>query len=446
MRIVDYIVVAGKDLRRQTLRSFLTVVALGISTVILITMTALSMGGREAITAQYGTGNSLSTITVTPNQSSAGLSVFGSVQQVSSQSTTLNDETVGKLATLPNVASAVPRAHIWELKDFAIDGYNKQFVAQAEGIPGDDKSALAAGRGFSSNDQSDTVIVGKGFAKAVGLENTPEQLIGKTIRITTQPGYRGIGAAIPPTGASREENEAFSKRSSTLSATITGVTENGPDQNSLLLPLGWAHQLRTARYNEPSGLKSVDQLAADGYTSIQIRASDTAHVASISKTISELGYGQFSALAQLQQLQQLTTILWVVLGTVALIAAIAAALGVTNTMLMTVSEQRYVIGVWRAVGARRGVIIRMFLVQAAWLGLTGGLIGAGLAVVASHYVNQYAITLLSAQGLALSNVAVVSWQLAIGAIGLTTLFGILAGLYPAYRASRQDPSEALRAQ
>lgn len=446
MRIGDYVAVAGKDLRRQTLRSLLTVIALAISTVILITMTALSLGGRQAITAQYGGNDSLSTITVTSNQSSAGLSVFGSVQQVSSQSNKLTDETVARLATIPHVSSAVPRAHVWELKDFAIEGHDKQFVAQAEGVPSDSALPLAAGRKFTSNDATGVVIVGKGFAEALGLKESTDQLIGKPIRITTQQGYRGAGAAIPPVGASKEATEAFAKSSTTLSATIVGITDSGTDQNSLLLPLGWARQVRTARYNDPTGLKSVDQLAADDYTSIQLRADNTAHVAAISSAVSDLGYGQFSALEQLLRLQQLTTILWVVLGTVALIAAIAAALGVTNTMLMTVSEQRYVIGVWRAVGARRGVIVRLFLVQAAWLGLAGGLIGTGLALIVSHYVNQYAITLLSAQGLALSNVAEVSLWLAAGAIGLTTLFGIVAGLYPAYRASRQDPSEALRAQ
>lgn len=446
MRIADYVAVAGKDLRRQTLRSLLTVIALAISTVILITMTALSLGGRQAITAQYGGNDSLSTISVTSNQSSAGLSVFGSVQQVSSQSNKLTDETVARLAAIPHVSSAVPRAHVWELKDFAIEGYDKQFVAQAEGVPSDGALPLAAGRKFTSNDETGAVIVGKGFAEALGLKESTDQLIGKPIRITTQQGYRGVGANIPPAGASKEATEAFAKSSTTLSATIVGVTDSGTDQNSLLLPLGRARQVRTAQYNDPTGLKSVDQLAADGYTSIQLRADDTAHVAAISSAVSDLGYGQFSALEQLLRLQQLTTILWVVLGTVALIAAIAAALGVTNTMLMTVSEQRYVIGVWRAVGARRGVIVRLFLVQAAWLGLAGGLIGTGLALVVSHYVNQYAITLLSAQGLALSNVAEVSLWLAAGAIGLTTLFGIIAGLYPAYRASRQDPSEALRAQ
>lgn len=446
MRVIDYIIVAGKDLRRQTLRSLLTVVALAISTLILIIMTALSLGGRQAITAQYGGNDSLSTITVTSNQSGAGLSVFGSVQQVSSQSTVLTDETVARLATIPHISSAIPRAHVWEFKDFSIEGHQKQFVAQAEGVPSDDQLPLAAGRKFISNDETNAVIVGRGFAEALGLKDAPEQLIGKSVHITTQQGYRGVGADIPPADAGKEANEAFATSSTTLAATIVGVTDGGPDQNSLLIPLGWARQVRTAQYNDPTGLKSVDQLATDGYTSIQLRADDTAHVAAISGAVSGLGYGQFSALDQLQRLQQLTTILWVILGTVALIAAIAAALGVTNTMLMTVSEQRYIIGVWRAVGARRGMIVGMFLVQAAWLGLTGGLIGSGLALIVSHYVNQYAVTLLSAQGLALSNVIEVSSWLAASAIGLTTLFGIIAGLYPAYRASRQDPSEALRAQ
>lgn len=442
MRAVDYTIIAVKDLRRQLLRSTLTITALVISTVILVTMTALSMGGQQAVVDQFGSGNALTTITVTPNQNGAGLNPFGTVQQVNESAATLTDTTASDLAKLPHVASSVPRAHIWEFNTFSVEGYSKQFVAQGEGAPANDAIPLKAGSHFTANTDKNVVIMGSSYAKE--LTGDPTTLLGRTITITSQKGYRGDGAAIPPAGASVKTNEEFNQATTTVSAKIIGISDDGPNQNTLVIPLEWARQVRTARYNDANGLKQVDQLAENGYTSIQVRVDDTANVAAVSKKITELGYGQFSALEQVQRIQQLTTIMWVILGTVALVAAVAAALGVTNTMLMTVSEQRYTIGVWRAVGARRGLIVRLFLMQAALLGLVGGLIGVGLGVVIIKYVNQYVNSLLTSQNLQLANIAELPLWLAAGAIGATTLFGILAGLYPAYKAAREDPSDALR--
>jgi ABC-type lipoprotein release transport system permease subunit len=77
------------------------------------------------------------------------------------------------------------------------------------------------------------------------------------------------------------------------------------------------------------------------------------------------------------------------------------------------------------------------------LGFAGGLAGVGIGVVVSRFVNDYVNVLLKNQGLTLVDIAVIPWWLAVGTVLLTTVFGVLAGLYPAYRAARQDPSQIL---
>jgi len=441
VKFTDYFVIAIKDVRRQSLRSLLTIAALVISTVILVTMAAISVGGRQAIADQFGSGEALTGITVTPNQASATLSPFGGVQEVNERTEKLTDQTVAELSKVPHVASASARASVWEFHHFSIEGSDKQFVAQGQGIGSDAPLQLAAGSSFSSNDQPGVVILGAAYASQLGRE--PITLIGKKIQLTTQKGYRGQGAVIPPAGASKQINDAFGQSETTLEATIIGVTTKGPEQGSLFIPMGWAHAIRTAQYNEGSTVKSVDQLEKDGYATIRVNVDTTDNVKKVSDILQQQGYGQISTLAQVERLQQFSTTMWVILGAVAAIAIIAAALGVANTMLMAVSEQRYTVGVWRAVGARRKTIVRLFLIQAALLGLIGGGIGVGLGAIASYYVNQYVNTLLSSQGLALTNITQLPWWLLVGALLLTVLFATLAGFYPAQRAARQDPSAAL---
>lgn len=440
--IFEYISIAAKDIKRQIVRSLLTIVALLISTTILVLMTAISIGGQQVVVSQFGSDDSLTSIAVTPNQSGV-LSPFGSVQEVNNATTKLDDTAVAHLAATPHVTLATPRAAIWEFNQLSIEGSAKAFVAQAEGAASDAHVELSAGTFFGSNDDTGKVVLGYGYAKELGESDTPQSLIGKTVTITTQKGYRGIGADIPSSSATLAQNDAFNHSATTLQATIVGITSSGPDQNKLLIPLGWAHQIRTARYVTSAGEKTVDQLANDGYTTIQVRADAIANVTSVSDTIAKEGYGQISTLSQIERLQQFTTLMWAILGSVALVAVIAAALGVVNTMLMTVSEQRHTIGVWRANGARRSFIVRLFLIEAGMLGFIGGAIGVGVGVIASHYVNDYVTNLLKAQNFTLTNIALLPPWLLIAAVAVTTVFGILAGLYPAWRAARQDPSLAL---
>jgi len=443
MRTGDYLAVALKDIRRQPLRTSLTLFALIISTVILVLMAAISVGGRQAITEQFGPDSGLTSIAVTPNQSNASLSPFGDVQEVNSKATKLDDATVATLAKLPHVASASPQAHIWELANFSLDGSDKQFVAQAEGVPSDAPLALAAGAAFTTNDQTNVAIIGLNYAKVLGFGDNPSGLIGKTINVTTQKGYRGVAASIPDISATKAELDDFNQQTTTLKMQIVGVTTTGPNQNGLFVPIGWAHAIRTIHYYDAGVAKQTDQIAESGYTTIKVTADSTANVASVSSAIEALGYGQVSTLSQVQRLQQLSATMWMVLGAVAIIAVIAAALGVVNTMLMAVSEQRYTIGVWRACGARRHTMVALFLTESALLGFIGGALGVAIGMFASRFVNEYVGVLLQNQGLTLANIAIVPPWLAGGTIMVTTIFGIIAGVYPAYRAARQDPVQAL---
>lgn len=443
MKVVDYIAVASTDLKRQRIRSTLTILALVISTVILVLMAAISVGGRQAIVDQFGSDNSLTNITVTPNQNNASLSPFGEVQEVNAQAAKMDDSTVANLASLAHVRSATARAHVWEIAHMTLEGNNKQLVAQTEGVPSDAQMPLTAGRLFTTNDEANVVVIGRAYAKTLGYEANPEQLIGKTLQLTTQKGYRGVGASIPGPNATKTQLEAFNETRTNIPVTIVGVTDNGPDQNSLFVPLGWAHELRKLNYYEAGVLKQTDQIAENGYTTINLAVDDMARVKEASAAVEQLGYGQVSTLSQIERLQQFSSTMWMILGAVAVIAVIAAALGVVNTMLMAVSEQRYIIGVWRACGARKTTIMRLFLIESGMLGLIGGILGVIIGTFASAFVNEYVNSLLQAQGLSVTNIAIVPLWLIGGTILLTTVFGVIAGMYPAHKAARQDPARSL---
>lgn len=202
----------------------------------------------------------------------------------------------------------------------------------------------------------------------------------------------------------------------------------------------WARKIRTA---QTSQTEKTDYLAQDGYSSIVVSTVSPAAVKTVSTAIDGLGYGQVSTQALIEKLTQFSTIMWFILGAVAVVALLAASLGIVNTMLMTVSEQRFVIGVWRACGARRGMIAGMFLTQAALLGVMGGMLGAATGWYASSLINQRIAQILQTQGLPVVDIAAAPVWLCVGGVVLATAFAVIAGLYPAWRAARQDPSKIL---
>jgi predicted ABC-type transport system involved in lysophospholipase L1 biosynthesis ATPase subunit len=131
---------------------------------------------------------------------------------------------------------------------------------------------------------------------------------------------------------------------------------------------------------------------------------------------------------------------------IAVIALVVAALGITNTMLIGVLERTREIGILKAVGARDGSIVRMFLVEGALVGLVGGLLGLLLSWLAAVPGDARVRSMVNRQ-LTLKledSLFAFPWWLAAGAPLFATLVTTLAAVLPARRAARINPVEALR--
>src|SRR4051812_8484755 len=109
MRIADYMLLSSKDIRRQPVRSGLTVLALMISTVILVTLISISLGTKHAIVEQLEMNNSLSSIIVTPTQNVGGSLLGGNVQIANDATSILTDGIAAQLNEIPHVTDASPR-------------------------------------------------------------------------------------------------------------------------------------------------------------------------------------------------------------------------------------------------------------------------------------------------------------------------------------------------
>src|SRR5262249_32293807 len=141
----------------------------------------------------------------------------------------------------------------------------------------------------------------------------------------------------------------------------------------------------------------------------------------------------FVPLELLEKAEQTQRLFTLVLGAIASISLLVGGIGIMNIMLATVTERTREIGIRRALGAKRRDIMLQFLVETMTLSSTGGLIGVGLGVLASHLVTRF---------FALPTI-LRPWSLVLAA-SVSVAVGLIFGLYPARRAAHMDPIEALR--
>jgi putative ABC transport system permease protein len=143
----------------------------------------------------------------------------------------------------------------------------------------------------------------------------------------------------------------------------------------------------------------------------------------------------------IESMQLMLQVFQIFLGSVGAISLIVGGIGIMNIMLVSVAERTREIGIRKAVGAKRGDILRQFLVESAMLSLSGGIIGmllAGLGSIAIGQLNRF----VDLEGYTAS--APISADIVIIALSIAIFIGLVSGSYPAYRAARLDPITSLR--
>jgi len=180
------------------------------------------------------------------------------------------------------------------------------------------------------------------------------------------------------------------------------------------------------------------------YSSIYVRVSEMKDVTPVRKEIEKMGLGVFSISDDLKEMKQVFLIMDSLLGAIGTVALIIAALGIINTMIMSILERTREIGIMKAVGGSENQIKLIFFIEAAFIGLIGAIFG----LLLGWFVTRIANIIVNAKLLPLETPHVDLFYfplwLILGATAFSIMVSLAAGLYPAIRAAMVDPVKALR--
>ncbi|HYP39866.1 MAG TPA: FtsX-like permease family protein, partial [Chloroflexia bacterium] len=192
-------------------------------------------------------------------------------------------------------------------------------------------------------------------------------------------------------------------------------------------------------YNDPNILET------DGYTFALVHAASLNDATRVAGEVENMGLESATLQTFLDQVNRIFAIMQVMLSSIGLLALLVASIGIVNTMIMAIYERTREIGVLKALGSSNGDVLRMFMVEAGMIGLLGGIVGVVLGWLLGLALNAFIADYLKRERIPIdAPFFLVTWELIGASLLFATLVGILAGLYPALRAARLDPLQALR--
>ncbi|MCF6093395.1 ABC transporter permease [Microaerobacter geothermalis] len=184
------------------------------------------------------------------------------------------------------------------------------------------------------------------------------------------------------------------------------------------------------------------------YEQITVKVASREQVEQVVQRIKEIGYNTWSPTEQLKEINRFFLVVELILGGVAAISLLVASIGITNTMIMSILERTREIGVMKVIGATVYNIRWLFLLESGSIGFFGGVIG----LLAGMGIGKVANMIAASQpdfrmfGDEMTQIAVMPLWLILSAVGFATFVGVISGLFPAIRASRLSPIQAIRTE
>ncbi|MGC4018959.1 MAG: ABC transporter permease [Muricomes sp.] len=468
MRWIDLLRMSSGNLKRRKLRTFLTILGVVIGTASIVVMISLGLGMQESMYRQVEQSGGLTSITVTGKQSEGGMyySMGGSSDQEESDKY-ITDDVIKELEQLEHVKSAAP---ILEASAVALKGKYIGYL-QLKGVTPEnmkEQNIKLAPEGHLPNpDSADLELVfGNGVITSFYEKSTNrgywdtgelpdiDLLNDQMFLILDQDSYFQSQSASP--GKAGDDmgggSQAPARPAKKYVVKASGVVDGDVDSynanyyyvycdiNKLkdMLKKEFRGKVIPGQPSTKSG-KPYKQFV---YTSAAVQAENIDDVDELSTAIRNMGLQVTTNAEYMDSMKKQFAMVQAVLGGIGAVSLFVAAIGIANTMMMSIYERTKEIGVIKVLGCGLKNIKQMFLLEAAFIGFIGGVVGNILSFGLSFIIN-----VLTGNGSAMGldgNISYIPPWLVLTSMAFAVFVGMAAGYFPALRAMRLSPLAAIR--
>jgi putative ABC transport system permease protein len=482
----DLVELASRNLRESLLRSSLTTAGIAVGVASLVAMISLGVGLQELAGKRLSSSGLFDSISISPERTDqrrngegrregsdqeSGASRNPGPESGNSQTAeapdaagprVLDDQARREIERLPNVLEVQPEIRFLTEVRYG----DRSHVASVGGLgpSARENEAFDGLEGsFFSGPAAREAILRRQFARQLN-ESSPGSVIGQELVLryaerqplperNREPGI-GNRKQAQEAGGSPQKNEddpyGFSVVRREERLRIVGIIENEPyggmrasSRAAVFIPTRLAEDLNILQaYDATGAVRARGSMRT--YATLMARISDPSKVQGVEDAIRKMGFRTLSILDASQGLRRFFTVLDLFLGIFGSLALVVASLGIINTLVMAVLERRREIGILKAIGASDGDVEKLFFAQAGAMGLVGGILGVLVGRAIGAAINYGTGVYLRRHQLPSETV----WSAPLWLVGAAVLFAVLvslaSGLYPARRAARLDPVEALR--
>lgn len=432
MTSFDLMLMGIKNLWRRKTRTILTVLGVVIGTTAIVVMLSLGFGLQRAREAQIEKMGGLTTIEVRKPWSAP----TRNGQKKDADAIYMDDEAVGLFKGMPNVTGVLATKNTQiQLRVGKKQSWNDVLAVDFAELQ---KFGYKLGDGewpdeFSKNG----IVVG---AKTHMNFYDPNSRFG----MPSEEGVDIHSGALKCFIEGEYYGDGKKKRPFALDVVGTMEAKDTWEDNTSYMSFYTYEKLKEQndrKYGNNERKRKKPGTKEDKFDTIKVKVDKLDNVLDVQQQIRDMGYEAFSNAEWMEGEQNQTVIIQGVLGGIGGVSLLIAAIGITNTMIMSIYERTREIGVMKVLGARLKDIKNLFLFEAALIGLFGGTLGLGLSLGASQIINKLFASMSA--GFFEGGISYIPGYLMLAALIFSTLIGIVSGYYPARRAMKLSALKAI---